>query len=74
MAHVRKLEKDIRCPLEYGSDMLGGRWKSRAICILAAQQPLRYGKLRDEMVNISDTMLASKLIVVIVSHVNAWVS
>ena len=26
-----KLEKDIRCPLEYGLDVFGGKWKSRII-------------------------------------------
>lgn len=36
MAHKRKLEKDIRCPLEYGLAVFGGKWKSRIICALAA--------------------------------------
>jgi DNA-binding HxlR family transcriptional regulator len=26
-----KLQKDIRCPLEYGLDVFGGKWKSRVI-------------------------------------------
>ena len=30
-----KLEKDIRCPLEYGPEIFGGKWKSRIICVLA---------------------------------------
>ena len=34
-----KLEKDIRCPLEYGLDVFGGRWKSRIICVLAHHPP-----------------------------------
>ena len=42
MTHRRKLEKDIRCPLEYGLDVFGGRWKSRIICVLAAKDTLRY--------------------------------
>ncbi len=56
-----KLEKDIRCPLEYGLNVFGGRWKSRIICVLAHQQPLRYGKLRDELTNITDAVLALNL-------------
>lgn len=32
-----KMEKDIRCPLEYGLAIFGGKWKSRIICVLAAQ-------------------------------------
>lgn len=27
-----KLEKDIRCPLEYGLEVFGGKWKFRSIC------------------------------------------
>ncbi len=26
-----KLEKDIRCPLEYGLDIFGRKWKLRVI-------------------------------------------
>ncbi|SFP64618.1 transcriptional regulator, HxlR family [Oscillibacter sp. PC13] len=56
-----KLEKDIRCPLEYGLDVFGGKWKSRIICVLAAKQVLRYSTLRREMVNITDAVLAATL-------------
>lgn len=56
-----KSEKDIRCPLEYGLSVFGGKWKSRIICVLAAKQTLRYGKLRNEMTNITDAVLASTL-------------
>lgn len=56
-----KLEKDIRCPLEYGLDIFGGKWKSRIICVLAEKQTLRYSALRSEMANITDAVLASTL-------------
>lgn len=59
--YQRKLEKDIRCPLEYGLDVFGGRWKSRIICVLAEKQVLRYSELRKEMVNITDAVLAATL-------------
>lgn len=29
--YQRKLEKDIRCPLEYGMEIFGGKWNSRII-------------------------------------------
>lgn len=61
MAHKRKLEKDIRCPLEYGLDVFGGRWKARIICVLAAKERLRYSELRHEMANISDAVLSTTL-------------
>lgn len=56
-----KLEKDIRCPLEYGIDIFGGKWKSRVICVLAAKETLRYSALRKEMTNITDAVLAATL-------------
>ena len=56
-----KLEKDIRCPLEYGLDIFGGKWKSRIIRALAAKEVLRYSQLRHEMGNITDAFLAVTL-------------
>ena len=48
----KKLESDIRCPLEYGLEVFGGKWKSRVICVLADKKILRYSELRAELVNI----------------------
>ena len=61
MMYKPKLEKDIRCPLEYGLGIFGGKWKSRIICVLAAAGRLRYGELRKEMTNITDAVLAATL-------------
>lgn len=55
------MDKDIRCPLEYGLKIFGGKWQSRIICVLAFKKVLRYGELRGEMGNISDTVLSSTL-------------
>ena len=30
--YKKKLDADIRCPLEYGLTIFGGKWKSRIIC------------------------------------------
>ena len=59
--YQRKLEKDIRCPLEYGLEIFGGKWNSRIICVLAAKNTLRYSELRREMGNITDAVLAATL-------------
>ena len=59
--YKRKLEPDIRCPLEYGLEIFGGKWNSRIICVLAAKNILRYSELRREMGNITDAVLASTL-------------
>ncbi|MGC7873303.1 winged helix-turn-helix transcriptional regulator [Desulfosporosinus sp. SYSU MS00001] len=56
-----KLEKDIRCPLEYGLDIFGGKWKSRIICVLAEKNILRYSQVRKEMTDITDAVLAAAL-------------
>ena len=56
-----KTPKDIRCPLEYGLDVFGGKWKSRIICVLAEKDTLRYSALRREMTNITDAVLAGAL-------------
>ena len=60
MAYKRKLEKDIRCPLEYGLSVFGGKWKSRVLCVLQ-DGALRYSELRTQMVNITDAALATAL-------------
>ena len=59
--YEHKTEKDIRCPLEYGLEVFGGKWKSRIICVLAAKEVLRYSELRKQMVNITDAVLAATL-------------
>lgn len=59
--YQKKLEEDIRCPLEYGLAIFGGKWKSRIICVLAAKKTLRYSAIRKEMYNITDAVLAATL-------------
>ena len=56
-----KLEKEIRCPLEYGLDIFGGKWKSRIICVLASNGTIRYSAIRNELFNITDAVLAAML-------------
>lgn len=59
--YKKKLEEDIRCPLEYGLAIFGGKCKSRIICVLAVSEKLRYSQLRKEMYNITDAVLAATL-------------
>ena len=49
----------LRCPIEKGLSMLGGKWKSRILCVLAQQGSIRYGQFKQEMTNITDTALSS---------------
>lgn len=59
--YQKKMDSDIRCPLEYGLRVFGGKWKSRIICVLADMKTLRYSELRSEMANITDAVLAAAL-------------
>ena len=59
--YQKKLETDIRCPLEYGLEVFGGKWKSRIFCVLAEKNVLRYSALRRELANITDAVLATTL-------------
>ena len=59
--YKKKLDDDIRCPLEYGLTIFGGKWKSRIICVLSANKKLRYSEIRKEMYNITDAVLAATL-------------
>lgn len=59
--YERKTEKEIRCPLEYGLEIFGGKWNSRIICVLAEKKVLRYSEIRKEMGNIKDAVLATTL-------------
>lgn len=59
--YQKKLDADIRCPLEYGLEIFGGKWDSRIICVLAGKETLRYSEIRAEMVNITDAVLAASL-------------
>lgn len=59
--YQKKLEEDIRCPLEYGLAIFGGKWKSRIICVLSDNEKLRYSQIRKEMYNITDAVLSATL-------------
>lgn len=59
--YERKTDMDIRCPLEYGMRVFGGKWKTRVICVLSQCDNMRYSELRRQMTNVTDAVLASTL-------------
>lgn len=67
--YQHKIASDIRCPLEYGLEIFGGKWKSRIICVLSEKGTLRYSEIRKEMTNITDAVLASTLKELIVDDI-----
>lgn len=61
MKYEPKIEKEIMCPIEYGLDIFGGKWKSRILCVLSSEDVMRYGEIRKELGNITDAVLAAML-------------
>lgn len=61
MTYEPKIEKEIMCPIEYGLDIFGGKWKSRILCVLSSQSVMRYNEIRKELGNITDAVLAAML-------------
>lgn len=61
MKYEPKMEKEMMCPIEYGLDAFGGKWKSRILCVLASTNALRYNEIKKELGNITDAVLAAML-------------
>ena len=61
MTYRTREEREIRCPLEYGMNIFGGKWKPRIICILNHKGTMRYGDIRKELVNLTYTVLSGAL-------------
>lgn len=61
MRYEYKLDRDMMCPLEYGLNIFGGKWKSRIICVLSGKESMRYNELKKELNNITDTVLGAML-------------
>lgn len=66
--YQHKLERDIRCPLDYALGVFGGKWKSRILCVLARKKVLRYSEIRTQMGNITDAVLSAALKELITDH------
>lgn len=61
MKYQPKTEKEFMCPVEYGLDIFGGKWKSRIICVLSSTDVMRYNEIRKELVNITDCCFSSNV-------------
>lgn len=58
MKYEPKTKKEIMCPIEYGLDIFGGKWKSRILCVLSGASVMRYNEIRKELGNITDAVAA----------------
>ena len=61
VSYQPKLPKETMCPIEYGLELFGGKWKSRILCVLSSAGVLRYSELRAELGNIADPVHAAML-------------
>ena len=61
MRYEPKTEKERLCPLEFGLEIFGGKWKSRILCVLSTADIMRYTEIKKELNNITDAVLASML-------------
>ena len=61
MKYEPKIKKNIMCPIEYGMNIFGGKWKPRILCVLSAKNVMRYSGIRKELGNITDAVLAAML-------------
>ncbi|WP_440896348.1 winged helix-turn-helix transcriptional regulator [Amphibacillus sp. Q70] len=59
--YEHKIKKEYRCPLEYGLEMIEGKWKSRIVIMLSQKDVLRYNEIKDEMLDITDSVLSNTL-------------
>lgn len=50
------MNKDTMCPIEYGLDIFGGKWKSRIICVLSFKESMRYNEIKKYLGNITDAV------------------
>ncbi len=49
------------CPLQSALKQIGGKWKIPILCVLSAEQGIRYNELMKKVCGITNTMLASSL-------------
>ena len=59
--YQKKKQEDIRCPLEYAISLISGKLNSRVLCVLHTYGTVRYSKIRDELVSVSDAVLSATL-------------
>ena len=54
-------QREVKCPVEFTTLVIGGKWKPRLVWLLIRQQPLRFSELRNGCAPISDRILTKEL-------------
>ncbi len=53
--------QDMLCPINYLTNMLGGRWKLHVLCILESGGTVRFGQIKKKIGKVSNVMLSQTL-------------
>ena len=53
--------EELLCPIKYCMDIIGGKWKTSILCILADGKAHRTCNIKRKLGNITNTMLAQTL-------------
>ena len=61
MAYQKKLSNEPLCPFEHLLQIIGGKWKSRVICLLHNLGTMRFREISAGLGNISDGVLTGVL-------------
>jgi DNA-binding HxlR family transcriptional regulator len=56
-----KSESSVKNPLQYVTNMIGGKWKIHVLWALREQNGRRYGEIKNDIPNITDMMLSQSL-------------
>ena len=59
--YQKKIQENIRCPLEYCLGQLNGKWKFRIVCVLSDGEQHRYQDIKKDLGDISDSVLSAAL-------------
>ena len=61
MAYQKKLSNEPLCPFEHLLQIIGGKWKSRVICLLHNLGTMRFREISAGLGNIGDGVLTGVL-------------
>lgn len=59
--YQKKIKTELRCPLEAGVSYFCGKWKIRVLCLFSHSGSLRYGEIKEKLVDVTDAALSSTL-------------
>ena len=59
--YQKKIKTELRCPLEAGVSYFCGKWKVRLLFLFSHGDNLRYGEIKQKLVDVTDAALSTAL-------------